>query len=98
MRDFQVVACSTHARIRAQQRGIPPLIEQWLDEFGEEQYDGHGGVIRFFSRRSIRNMERIFGRAPVRRMSEYLDAYKVESTSDGGLITLGHRHKRIFRK
>lgn len=88
---------SRHARTRAKQRGIPPLIEAWLDEFGEEQYDGHGGVIRFFTRRSIRRMERAFGSAPVRRMSEYFDAYKVESSREPIVLTVGRRHQRIWR-
>jgi hypothetical protein len=65
-----------HANIRAQQRAIPPLIDQWLDQFGDEEYDGHGGVIRFFSRSSIRAMEREFGDSPVRKLAEYLHAYK----------------------
>lgn len=86
-----------HAITRAQQRGIPPLISQWLDMFGEEKFDGHGGVIRFFSRRSIREMERDFGREPLRRMSEYMDAYKVVSSHDGYTITLGHIFKRLRR-
>jgi hypothetical protein len=89
---------SKHALIRAKDRGIPPLIEQWLDEFGEEDYDGRGAVRFFFSRRSIRAMERAFGRRPVRRMSEYLDAYKVESVSDGQVITIGHRFKHVWRR
>jgi len=86
-----------HASARAQQRGIPPLIERWLDEFGEELYDGHGSVVRFFSRRSRRRMEREFGSAPVRKMSEYLSAYKVESSHDGRTITVGHRTRRFRR-
>jgi hypothetical protein len=89
---------SFHAGVRAQQRCIPPLIDQWLDQFGEEKYDGHGGVLRYFSRASIRAMECAFGRAPVRKMSEYLDAYKVESSNDGHIITIGHRTKRIKRR
>lgn len=86
-----------HAQIRMQQRGVPPLIEHWLDEFGEEQYDGHGGVRRYFTHKSIRAMERAFGRAPVRRMAEYLDAFKVESSRDGQTLTLGYQSKRICR-
>lgn len=88
---------STHAKIRAQQRGIPGLIEHWLDQYGDEVYDGHGGVIRFFSRRSKRAIERYEGREPVRRMWEFLDAYKVESSHDGSTVTMGRRHKRIKR-
>ena len=86
-----------HARVRMQQRGIPPLIEQWLDEFGEEQYDGHGGIRRYFSRKSVRAMQRAFGREPVRRLAEYLDAFKVESSHDGQTITVGHQITRIRR-
>ena len=86
-----------HAQIRMQQRGIPPLIDQWLSEFGEEQYDGHGGVRRYFSRKSIRTMERVLGREPVRRMAEYLDAFKVESSHDGRTLTVGHQTKRVRR-
>ncbi|SET06189.1 hypothetical protein SAMN05216412_10313 [Nitrosospira multiformis] len=86
---------SSHAAVRAQQRCIPPLIEQWLDQFGEEKYDGNGGILLYFSRASIRAMERAFGRAPVRKMTEYLDAYKVESSHDGRVLTIGHRTKRL---
>jgi hypothetical protein len=88
----------SHAATRAQQRCIPPLIDQWLDQFGEETYDGHGGVLRFFSHASLRSMEREFGRAPVRKLAEFLDIYKVESSHDGHVITIGHRTKRINRK
>lgn len=80
----------THAQVRAQQR--PPLVEEWLDAFGEECYDGRGARVKYFSRRAL---ERTIGRGPVRKMAEYLDAYKVESVADGCTITLGHRYKRI---
>jgi len=86
-----------HATIRSQQRGIPPLILQWLDLYGEEQYDGHGAVIRYFSRASRRAMEKDFGSSPIRKLSEFLNAYKVES-HDGVVITTGHLTKRIKRK
>lgn len=88
---------SYHAAIRAKQRCIPPLIEQWLDQFGEETHDGHGGVLRFFSHASRRSMERVFGREPVRKLAEYLNVYKVECSYDGHVITIGHRTKRINR-
>jgi hypothetical protein len=34
----------------------------------------------------------------VRRLSEWRDAYKVRSSTDGCTITTGHRHARIMRK
>ena len=85
-----------HAAVRSQQRGIPPLVMQWLDQFGEEHYDGHGAIIRYFSRASRRAMEREFGSSPVKKMSEFLNAYKVEN-HDGTVITTGHLTKRIKR-
>jgi hypothetical protein len=86
-----------HAVIRSQQRGIPPLIVQWLDLFGEEQFDGHGAIIRYFSRASRREMEREFGSDLVSKLSQYFKAYKVEN-HEGTVITTGHLTKRIKRK
>jgi hypothetical protein len=88
---------SKHADIRAQQRGIPPLFDELLDRYGQEQHDGHGAVVLFLSKDSIRRMERDFGRRPVSRLSEWLGAYKVRA-SDGTTITVGHRTRRIWRK
>lgn len=81
-----------HALVRQQQRGVPPLIRDWLLDFGEEQYDGHGGVLRYFSRNAIRKVERSVGKTPVARMSEYLRCYLVQSSHDGAVITLGKRY------
>lgn len=89
---------SKHAKVRSQQRGIPPLIALWLFDFGELQHDGHGGVCRYFTKTSIRRMEREFGREPLRRLSEFLDCYLVEATDSGAVITVGHRFGHIRRK
>jgi hypothetical protein len=86
-----------HADIRAQQRGIPPLMDELLDRYGHEQHDGHGAVILYLDKRSIRLMERDLGRRPVARLAEWLDAYKVRAI-DGQTITIGHRTRRIWRK
>lgn len=88
-----------HAKVRQQQRGIPPLVQDWLIDFGQEQYDGNGGVIRFFNRSSLRQMERAFGHAPVARMSEYLRCYLIQNSHDGSIITLGKRYTQthIYR-
>lgn len=96
MRDRTLM--TSHAAGRAKQRGIPPLIEEWLDKYGEQDYDGHGACRIFFSKKSIRRMERDFGRAPVRKMSEWLRAYKVEDSHDGNIITVGHRFQHLRRR
>jgi hypothetical protein len=87
-----------HAMKRSQQRAIPPLVDEWLAAYGAEQYDGAGGVVVYFSRDSVRRLERAFGRKPVQLMSRYLDCYKVLSAHDGRVITIGHRFQRIARR
>jgi hypothetical protein len=90
---------SVHATIRLQQRGIPPLVSQWLLDYGAEQFDGHGGVIRYFSPDCVRRLEKEVGRTPVKRLHEYLRCYLVQSSLDGMVITVGKRHpkKRIWK-
>ncbi|MFM9913375.1 MAG: hypothetical protein ACKVN9_07575 [Methylophilaceae bacterium] len=88
----------SHAEIRMQQRGIPPFIDQLLDLYGREQYDGHGAVTLFLDRKSIRCMERDMGREPVRQLSKWLNAYKVKRCHDGSTVTVGHRCQKIWRK
>ena len=83
-----------HATKRAQQRGIPPLITAWLLDYGEEVFDGNGGIIRYFARQGIRRMEREIGQAPLKRMSEYLRCYLVQGNRDGAIITVGKRYPR----
>ena len=96
---MQERAQTIHAAIRAQQRGVPPLIQDWLLDYGTEQFDGHGGVVRYFSNGCIRRMERDIGKAPLRKMSEYLRCYLVQCSSDGSVITVGKRHisKHVWR-
>lgn len=85
-------AHTLHADIRKQQRAIPNIVEMWLDEFGDEEHDHHGGVRIYFSKRSVRNMERAYGAKFVRENKKYLNAYKVESFSCGITITMGWLH------
>lgn len=86
-----------HAEVRAQQRGIPPMIDQLLDLYGQEEHDGHGAVTLYLNKISIKKMERDLGRRLVSRLAEWFNAYKVRST-DGHTITVGHRTRRLWRK
>lgn len=81
-----------HATKRLKQRGIPPLIRNWLLDYGEANYDGKGAVIRYFTKSSVREMERDFGREPIRRLSEFLRCYLVQSI-DGVIVTIGKRYQ-----
>jgi len=84
-----------HAATRMQQRGVPPIIIDWLQVFGAEEHDKHGGVIRYFDKAARRRLEQSIGRPVVRRMQDLLGAYLVEA--DGRVVTVGHRHARIRR-
>lgn len=86
-----------HAMLRAQQRCIPPMVDQLLDLYGQEEHDGHGAIILYLNKKSIKSMERDLGRRPVSRLAEWFDTYKVKST-DGHTITVGHRTRRLRRK
>lgn len=81
-----------HAQHRSQQRGIPPLVVDWLLAYGQQVFDGHGGIVRFFDGPARHRLAREIGHAPVRRMAEFLRCYLVESTDDGRVITVGKRH------
>lgn len=90
---------SRHAAIRAQQRGITPMIQEYLLEYGAEIYDGHGGIRRYFDKRSIRCIERDLGRELVCRIADSQGVFLIESSHDSSIITVGHRHrtKRMHR-
>lgn len=88
---------SIHASIRAQQRCIPPIVDQLLEHYGQEEHDGRGAVIVYLNKHSIRKMERDLGRRPVSKLAEWFDAYKVRA-ADGRTITMGRRSRRLWRK
>lgn len=85
-----------HAIVRAQQRGIPPMIDMILDLYGKEEH-AEGVIIRFLNKSSIRQMENDFGRRAASRLSDWYGVYKVVAL-DGHTITIGHRTRRINRK
>lgn len=81
-----------HASVRAQQRGIPQLILDLLLEFGAREHDARGAEIVFFDRRARKHVESYAGRL-FSKLNEHLDTYAV--VSDGKVVTVGPRHKRI---
>jgi hypothetical protein len=83
-----------HAQKRMQQRSIPPLVVQWLEEYGDEVHDHRGGIILHFGKHARRRLEKAVGREPIRRMNDWLRTYLVVST-DGVRITAGVRYRRI---
>ena len=68
-----------HASVRCQQRGIPPLILDWLFLYGKQSKARGGGEIYFFDKRARRRIEKACGRLVVRRLGDLLDAPNTKS-------------------
>ena len=83
-----------HAQTRMQQRGIPQDIIEQLLGYGRMTHDHHGGQIVWFDRASRRRLQREFGMSSYRVTEKHLDAYVVLD-SEGRVLTVGHRFKRI---
>lgn len=84
-----MAALTRHAHARQRQRAIPNLILQWLIDFGQREFDKHGAYRLFFSKKSLRRIERECGREIVRRLADFWDTYMVMSL-DGAVITVGY--------
>jgi len=93
---------SRHAQVRCQQRGIPPLIRQWLHEY-ESEVRAHGATKRFFDRDAKRRLAADVGAKVVDRMGDLLNLYLVETDTTvitvgiRTVITVGIRTRRIHR-
>jgi hypothetical protein len=87
---------SKHAEARCAERGIPPLIIDWLERFGAHEHDKRGCCVVWFDKRSRCQLEREVGRQVVKCVKPLLDAYAVVSTA-GEVVTVGWRSKRITR-
>jgi len=85
---------SQHARIRMQQRGIPPKVLEWLSDYGEIDHQ-RGAELYYFSRRSREALQRHEDPATLRRYSKALNAYMV--CTEGRVATVGHRYQRVVR-
>ena len=86
-----------HSIEQSQRRGIFPIAVEALDRYGQEQYDGNGAIIVYMNKASRKAMERDWGHRAVGTLWELLnDVYKV-MTTDGKIITVGHRYKKVQR-
>lgn len=81
-----------HATIRAQQRGIPPIIVDLLVRFGSSAHDNSGAEILYFDKRAKKNVNAYAG-GLIGKFNEHLDTYAV--IADGKIITLGARVKPV---
>ena len=89
---------SKHVSRRIQKRSVPPIVLDWLRDYGREQYDGRGGVIRYFDNAAKERLAQVCGRRFVQSNKKYLAVYMVEDTCGQSLITVGYRNRRISRR
>jgi len=83
-----------HARQRMQQRGIPRQAIDYVLAYGRVSHDHHGGCVVWLDRRSKARIRREEGPGEIRRLDKHLNAYAVTDT-EGAVLTVGHRYRRI---
>lgn len=86
---------SHHAQVRCQQRSVPPLIIQWLLEYGAEQRSA-GASKRYFDHEARRRLAADCGAEVVARLGDLLNLYLIEG--EGHVVTAGIRTRRIKRR
>lgn len=86
-----------HAEIRAQQRGINYGIEYLLQTYGETKPAPKGCVMRYFSKKAIKELESDFGHFFIAKNHESLRSYLIETRNDRSIITMGklYQNQRI---
>ena len=85
-----------HARQRMQQRGIPQQAIDYVLAYGRVSHDHRGACVVWLDKRSRARLGREAGRQVIRKLDKHLDAYVVTDT-DGTVVTVGHRYRRIRR-
>ena len=84
---------SYHAQIRKQQRAVPQIIVEWLQDYGCVTRK-EGADVYYLDKKSRRKLKKDIGSVPYRRMEDLLDAYVVIA-DDGSIVTVGWRYKRL---
>jgi hypothetical protein len=88
-------ALSTHARRRMQQRGISTAALDALLDFGRAARAGRGRELVFFDRKARERLARAKALA-AGEATRVCNSYAIVG-SDGTVITVGHRFRRIPR-
>jgi hypothetical protein len=85
--------CSHHARVRMQQRGITEESLDLLMQYGRSSYDHKGHVLIHMDKSLVRAAVRDGLRTAIDRVR---GLYAVVGT-DGVVVTVGHRYRRLRR-
>ena len=83
---------TAHAQARMKQRGIRPEAVECLLDFGRESFDHRGGVVLYLDKAARRRLSRA---PPGRKDLERLAGMYAVLSTDGAVITVGHRRGRV---
>lgn len=89
-------AMTPHALVRAQQRGIEMEALSLLLQYGHREHDHAGCQVATFNDAALEAIARFEPYALWRKASEARTLYAVIN-SDGGVVTAGHRYRRVIR-
>ena len=90
------IGITDHARVRIRQRGICEDVLPLLFKFGQKTHDNVGGKVFYLNKASRARIERECGPEALRKIRDRLDIYAVVGEGNG-LVTVGHRFRRIKR-
>jgi hypothetical protein len=79
-----------------QQRAIPPLMVELLLHYGREAHTHEGTVVFLDDRARERVREAL--RDTLDRLDKLADAYLIQASDTGTVLTVGHRTKRLRRR
>ncbi len=85
-----------HAQAGMRQRGISGEVLDCLLEFGAVCHDHRGGEVLYFDKRARERCRAALAEPDYRRLEGRFNVYAVRA-SDGALVTVGHRLRRVPR-
>lgn len=88
------VPMTDHARTRLQQRAIPTEVLDYLLDYGHWEHDHRGADIVWFDQHARALLKHQLPSRHYRALEAKLRAYAVID-SDGAIVTVGYRHRRI---
>jgi hypothetical protein len=91
----EVVMLTQHAKVRMQQRSIPPLAVEIFERFASTMRRD-GAEVLYFDKAARKRVAKAFGgHRGCRAVEKWLDAYVVND--NGVVITVAHRTRRLKR-
>lgn len=91
-----IASFTTHAKIRAQQRGIRVDVIDYLISYGRREYDHARCEVVYMDNKAIAQLRGEVGVHAANLVTAQRDVYVVID-SKGMVVTTGHRFRRVLR-